>query len=179
MCCRLRFLVLFALCFLQAIIAFAQSGNYTAFTVKDGLPSNYIYRLQEDDKGFLWVATDAGLARFDGKNFQVYTTKNGLPDNEVIAVLKEKDGRIWAECFSRMPVYFDEVQNRFVAPQIKDSTLTNIHNMSGLATRILKNSGISYGNNDNWIVFKDGKQKEYPSVLQKFSHPPIILEEYT
>jgi len=178
MYCRLRFLVLFALYFLQAIMAFAQSGNYTAFTVKDGLPSNYIYRLQEDDKGFLWVATDAGLARFDGKNFQVYTTKNGLPDNEVIAVLKEKDGRIWAECFARMPVYFDEVRNRFLPPQIKDSTLANIHNSMAYATRILKNSGIIYSNNDNWIVFKDAKQKEYPSVLQKFPAAPLILEEY-
>lgn len=178
MCCRLRFLFLFALCFLQAIIAFAQSGKYTSFTVKDGLPSNYIYLILEDDKGFLWVSTDAGLARFDGKNFQIYTTKNGLPDNEVLSVMKEKDGRIWAECFARMPVYFDEVQNRFVAPQIKDSTLTDINNTVGLATRILKNGGISYSNRDNWIVFKDAKQKEYPSVLQKFPSPPIILEEY-
>ena len=168
----------FLLLFLQAFFCFAQNGNYTAFTVKDGLPSNYIYLIVEDDRGFLWVATDAGLARFDGKNFQVYTTKNGLPDNEVIAVLKEKDGRIWAECFAHMPVYFDEVQNRFLRPQINDSILKNISNSMGLGIRILKNGGISYGNRDNWIVFKDAKQKEYPSVLQKFPANPIILEEY-
>ncbi len=72
-----------------------------------------VYRCLEDDKGFLWVATDARVARFDGKHFQVFTTAEGLPDNEVLAVVKENDGRIWVNCFKQGPAYFDEVSNRF------------------------------------------------------------------
>src|ERR1700712_2394265 len=93
----------------------AQQQKYTAFTINDGLPSNYIYRCIEDNKGFLWVATDAGIARFDGTHFQVFTTRDGLPDNEVLAVVKEDNGRIWVNCFKQSPAYFDELQNRFIS----------------------------------------------------------------
>ena len=99
----------------------AQQQKYSAFTVNDGLPSNYVYRTIEDNRGFLWVATDAGIARFDGKHFQVFTIKDGLPDNEVLAVVKEKNGRIWVNCFKQSPAYFDEVKNRFI--NAKDDTL--------------------------------------------------------
>src|SRR5690606_40545122 len=94
--------------------AFAQQQEYLVYTTKDGLPSNHIYQTVEDNKGFLWVATDAGIARFDGKYFQVFTTENGLPDNEVLSVVKEKNGQIWVNCFGQAPAYFDEVQNRFI-----------------------------------------------------------------
>ena len=64
----------------------AQNGGYSlfrSFTVADGLPSNHIYNCVEDNQGFLWVTTDAGIARFDGKHFQTFTTRDGLPDDEV------------------------------------------------------------------------------------------------
>src|ERR1700733_9869898 len=100
----------------------AQQPKYTAYTVNDGLPSNNVYRCIEDNKGFLWVATDAGIARFDGKHFQVFTTKDGLPDNEVLAVVKENNGRIWVNCFKQKPAWFDEVKNRFINAK-EDSSL--------------------------------------------------------
>ncbi|MBC7651938.1 MAG: hypothetical protein H7101_09320, partial [Deinococcales bacterium] len=110
----MRFIyVTVAICFFT-VAGKAQQPNYTAFTVNDGLPSNYIYRAVEDNNGFLWVATDAGIARFDGKHFQVFTTQHGLPDNEVLAIVKENNGRIWVNCFKQSPAYFDEVQNRFI-----------------------------------------------------------------
>src|ERR1700749_4836639 len=104
----------FMLFIFTGIICRAQQLKYTSFTVNDGLPSNNVYRCVEDNKGFLWVATDAGIARFDGKRFQVFTTREGLPDNEVLAVAKEQNGRIWVDCFRQRPAYFDEIKNRFI-----------------------------------------------------------------
>jgi len=82
--------MLFLIVIFYGLFAKAQEQNYTAFTVKDGLPSNNIYACVEDNHGFLWIASDAGITRFDGKYFKVFTTKDGLPDNEVLAVVKEK-----------------------------------------------------------------------------------------
>ena len=59
----------------------AQDAGYTvfkSFTVADGLPSNHIYNCMEDNQGFLWITTDAGISRFDGKHFQNFTTKDGF-----------------------------------------------------------------------------------------------------
>ncbi len=85
------------------------------FTTKEGLPSNHIYDIVEDNKGFLWVTSDNGLARFDGKNFYTYTVKNGLPSNDVLQVITDQDGIVWANCYKELPSYFDETANTFVS----------------------------------------------------------------
>ncbi|MBC7866313.1 MAG: histidine kinase, partial [Gloeobacteraceae cyanobacterium ES-bin-316] len=52
-------------------------------SINDGLVSNYIRRLFQDSKGFLWIATYEGLSRYDGHSFTNYSTANGLPHNMV------------------------------------------------------------------------------------------------
>ena len=94
---------------------YAQNYNLTnTFTTNDGLPSNLVYETVLDNDGFLWVATDNGISRFDGKRFINYSTKDGLPSNDVIQVFKQNDGTIWANCYKQPPSYFDKKHNRFV-----------------------------------------------------------------
>ena len=40
--------------------------------VGDGLPHNTTRRIVQDKRGFLWVATLVGLARFDGREFKLF-----------------------------------------------------------------------------------------------------------
>src|SRR5687767_2908331 len=96
------------------IISTAQNGGYSlfrTFTVADGLPSNHIYNCMEDDQGFLWVTTDAGIARFDGKIFQTFSVRDGLPDDEVLDAITEKNGRMWVNCFKQGAAYYDSKKN--------------------------------------------------------------------
>ena len=141
----MRFVVSFSLIFFMLLTCKAQQATYTAFTVDDGLPSNYIYGCVEDDKGFLWIATDAGIARFDGEHFQVFTTRQGLPDNEVLEVVKEKNGCIWVNCFKQSPAYFDEVQNRFINAK-EDSNLAKVSGTGIMRVYALQNGGVMYAN---------------------------------
>lgn len=73
----------------------AQHYNYTQFTIKDGLASNTVYDVKQDKEGFIWMATDAGLSRFDGRNFVTYTLQDGLPSNEVLYLYPDSKGRLW------------------------------------------------------------------------------------
>jgi hypothetical protein len=138
----------------------AQTKTYTAFTTRDGLPSNYIYRAIEGNDGYLWVATDAGIARYDGKRFQTFTTDNGLPDNEVLSIAKEINGRIWVNCFKQKPAYFDEIKNRFI--NAKENPLLNqiIEGTSEMNFFPLKNGGMMFSNEKAISIFKEvnGKQ---------------------
>jgi ligand-binding sensor domain-containing protein len=74
--------LLIILVFLPFISAICQDYPMIHFTVDEGLPSNTIYNTYRDSKGFIWIATDKGIARYNGIKFTVYTTFNGLPDNE-------------------------------------------------------------------------------------------------
>jgi ligand-binding sensor domain-containing protein/two-component sensor histidine kinase len=130
----------------------AQQQNYTAFTVNNGLPSNHIYQCLEDNKGFLWVATDAGIARFDGKHFQVFTTQNGLPDNEVLQIAKEANGTIWVNCLRQSPAYFDEVQNRFINAN-ENKSFAKVNGTTNMNLIPLPDSGMLYKNEKGSFIF--------------------------
>lgn len=93
---------------------YAQQPAYTYYTIRDGLPSNDIYNCIEDKKGFLWIATENGLSRFDGKNFKNYYSAQGLPDNDILSVELDSAGKIWIMPFQKSPAYYDEKTDRFI-----------------------------------------------------------------
>ena len=58
--------------------------------VEDGMSSNYVVSVTQDKKGYLWIATESGLNRFDGRQFNIYTKNNsGLSGNELNVVLAD------------------------------------------------------------------------------------------
>ena len=71
----------------------AQDRVFKFFNLKDGLPSNNIFKIRFDQKGFLWIAHDKGISRYDGNTFKnynnpsqksnVYTDLYIGPDNTV------------------------------------------------------------------------------------------------
>lgn len=84
----------------------SQEVFYNNFTIKDGLPSNNIYNLIEDRNGFIWIATDRGVSRYDGVKFTNFSSENGLPDNDVLHIEEDSAGRIWFMSFASEPGYY-------------------------------------------------------------------------
>ncbi len=54
----------------------------------------------------IWLGTDNGLARFDGKKFRNYQVKDGIPDPEVLSLETDIEGRLWLSCFRKSPCYY-------------------------------------------------------------------------
>ena len=131
-------------------ISFSQSTQTIFYTTNDGLPSNSIYRSILDDRGFLWIATDNGLAKFDGKNFKIYTTAHGLPDNEITDIFMDSSHRIWVAPFRRTTAYYNPVKDRFenadTDPELQKIELANSNRGS-----ILQYGGIAFCNNQSKI----------------------------
>ena len=70
-------------------------GLWKGFTVEDGLPSNVVFDIFQDDKGYLWIGTRGGLCRYDGAHFTTFTTEDGLPDNRIWAITQDSHGDLW------------------------------------------------------------------------------------
>ncbi len=75
--------------------ATAQSPLVQHLTTSEGLPSNGVYKIFQDSKKFIWFATDAGVARYDGSKFTYFRKQDGLSSNDVIDIHEDSFGRIW------------------------------------------------------------------------------------
>ncbi len=54
-------------------------ANFTRHTTREGLSNNYVTSIQQDAQGYIWIATDAGLNRFDGNRFTQYHSSGNAP----------------------------------------------------------------------------------------------------
>ncbi len=113
--------IIFLLLFFCSTHAFGQDFSLLHFTVEDGLPSNVIYHVYRDSKGFLWICTDKGVARYNGIRFEKFTTLNGLADNEIFSCQEDKEGRLWFASYNGELSYFkdDSFHNAQNTPFLK------------------------------------------------------------
>lgn len=177
---RNKFIHIVCICILLCCgtFGFSQSTQTIYYTTKDGLPSNSIYRCILDNHGFLWIATDNGLAKFDGKSFKTYTTANGLPDNEITDIFIDSSNRIWVTPFRRSTAYYNPANDRFenedTDPELKKVELGNANRGS-----VLQFGGMAFCNNNrDFFIYKDGKAKVYKGILEKLNSltPEKIIE---
>ncbi len=77
----------------------AQTPSLIHFEVGSGLPSNEVYDLKIDSKGFLWVGTSEGLVRYDGNSFMLLNHAKSR-GNAVTGILEDKTGAIWCHNFN-------------------------------------------------------------------------------
>nr|WP_044655497.1 two-component regulator propeller domain-containing protein [Bacteroides acidifaciens] len=83
------FLLLSCLLLQFSTVSNAQTYPYTLqhLDVEDGLSNNYVTDITQDKRGCLWVATEGGVSRFDGKRFKVFNASNsGITGNSLNAL---------------------------------------------------------------------------------------------
>lgn len=75
------------------------NSTFTSYTVNDGLPSNFVFRIQEDADYRLWVSSTRGLFRFNpiNKSVKTYTKADGLLTDQFNynSSYKDSDGRMY------------------------------------------------------------------------------------
>ncbi len=73
--------------------------RFQPFPLLDQSVIGRVNQIIQDRTGFVWMAGQHGLARFDGFDLQVYTAQNtngGLPGEIVNCLSLDADGRLWA-----------------------------------------------------------------------------------
>ncbi|MEK9629643.1 MAG: two-component regulator propeller domain-containing protein [Nitrospinota bacterium] len=78
-------------------LSLLDTKNFTFrnFTTEEGLPGNFILSIEEDLSGNLWIGTNNGLSRFDGKVFQNFSRINGLKSKFIFSLEAAKDHSLW------------------------------------------------------------------------------------
>ena len=87
----MKHFILICLCLITFFTKAQTQYKSLHFTTDEGLPSNIIYSITEDNFGNIVLGTDNGLSVFNGNEFDNYNVKDGLVNPYVVSVYKEKD----------------------------------------------------------------------------------------
>ncbi|MBD2704641.1 response regulator [Spirosoma sp. BT702] len=110
------------------ITALAQSGKL--FTVENGLSGSVVSDIHQDRSGFLWIATEDGLNRFDGIKFTIYRhdKKNdtGILSNLLQTLFEDKAGRMYVGSLEGLQ-YYDPATDSFhkIPLKLDDGTIVS------------------------------------------------------
>lgn len=76
---------------------FAQQKAYHVrhFSIGDGLSHRQVNDIVQDDQGFLWIGTEAGLDRYDGYSFKHWDHRYGLSPGPVSMICLDHEGWLW------------------------------------------------------------------------------------
>ncbi len=98
------------------------TGKFHHVTAADGLASDSVYGMVEDDGGLLWISTNNGLSRYDPSNgrFKNYDVRDGLQSNEFNggAFFKSSSGELFFGGINGFNSFFPDLirGNRRIPP---------------------------------------------------------------
>ena len=105
------------------------SAQFSSISSRQGLSDNNINAIVQDHRGLLWIATEAGLNRFDGHSIETYTHgkyPDALPDDEIVTMELTADNKLWLGTESGGLILFDIDRLKFTrigAPGTSSSRL--------------------------------------------------------
>ncbi len=84
----------------------ATEYRYRHLSIQDGLSNHVVFDIMQDSQGFIWIASEGGLDRYDGYEFKSFwndpSTPNGLRSNIVSRILESHNGDtpyLWLDAF--------------------------------------------------------------------------------
>lgn len=104
----------------------------TTYTTKNGMPSNNVQAIVEDEKGFIWLATQNGLSRFDSAQFTNYSRNKiddySLPNKLVEDLMLMPNGQLWMSINEVGITVFDKEASQFKSIKNTHSKLFDMPN---------------------------------------------------
>ena len=73
----------------------SNNATFKHYGVDQGLPQSQVRVLHQDPSGYLWIGTQGGLARYNGREFTRFTSAEGLAGNQIESIASDSDGRLW------------------------------------------------------------------------------------
>ena len=162
--------ILFLCLSLQVSSQKLESNLISRYSTEQGLSNNTVHSVLQDNNGFIWIATEEGLNKFDGKNFTQFAINKGrysLSHNRTQTMLLAPDGNIWAGTSDGLNIY-DNKSDSIIKVRDNTSPLKLIYNdITTLAAGVDKSRTWigTYGNGVNY--FDWDKSQFYALSLPK------------
>ena len=136
----------------------AQRYSFQSYGQAEGLTNLTALALLQDRSGFLWVATQNGVFRYDGSRFESFNSEQGLPASRVNSLYEDFDGSILAATASGLA--------RFSSGRFRRVSSRSTARREGIAT---DRSGRIFLANDDGLVVESDVSKRIVSSEPAYS----------
>lgn len=135
------------------------------WSLQQGLPQISVQAIAQDQRGYLWAGTQAGLARFDGIRFVTYTPNDtpGLPSIRIRSLYLGKSGKLWIGTYKGLAVHDGSTFSTIAMAGKGDASVLDIFDIEEVDGRLMVAS------NQGLHVLQDGvlqRQPGSPAVTQ-------------
>ena len=108
-------LVMLSYTAIASTISLESALKFKTLSTQDGLSQSYVFSIAQDKQGFIWIATEDGLNRYDGQAFTHYRHNDNKPhsiaDNFIRKVFVDKQGTLWIGTNNGLSRYNPELDN--------------------------------------------------------------------
>lgn len=113
----------------------AQELIFENISSRIGLPSAECYNVTQDLQGYIWIATEQGLLRFDGTRTRTFGAKENLPEKATYAATLDRSGKMWfVTSKNRILVFENDSLKEFRYPT-EPTKLPGLVNLGYMASR--------------------------------------------
>lgn len=130
--------------------------KFENFTIEQGLPQATVETMVQDKRGYLWIGTNDGLARYNGYEFKVYRNEIGINStivgNYIVDLKIDKDNNLWAATttgLSKIDLNTYNIRNYTEEDGLKNVNITCILVNSENHILIATSNGLYVYNNIN------------------------------
>jgi signal transduction histidine kinase/ligand-binding sensor domain-containing protein len=168
-----RALHLFALwtaCIITSQQTPAQQLNtygHQEWSTENGLPQNSVHQIFQTRDGYIWIATEGGIARFDGINFTVFNheTDHAFTSDDICCLTQDTTGTLWIGTADGLLAYSSGKFHRYsTAEGLPSSTITALAALDDGSLLILTPSGLVRFNQQKFATVSTPST---PTVLSK------------
>jgi hypothetical protein len=152
------------------VLLHAQHSGRQNINSEDGLPSSECYSVMQDSKGYIWISTNKGAVRYNGRDMIVLNSGNGLTDNTVLGTFEDFSGKIWFRNYSGKLCYYYKNSVYSIAGNEKILGILNKRIISGL-----------YSDKQNTLyatIYGSEDLVKIPSA-GNYAHPELISRDTT
>jgi ligand-binding sensor domain-containing protein/signal transduction histidine kinase len=139
---------------------------------EEGLAQNTVNALLQDSHGFVWIATQGGLHRFDGQELRVWQQRpddpDSLPDSFVTGLTEDPSGWLWVGSHSGAIAHLDLASGRV---KVQQTAFEDIEPAPREVTAFVFEQGVGLWIGDRAGVLLLPEGEDIARRVADFSHP--------
>ncbi|MDX1650866.1 MAG: adenylate/guanylate cyclase domain-containing protein [Brumimicrobium sp.] len=161
----IKFLLLLQVVFFLSFFSSGQENiQFKNYTINDGLSQSVVSCIVQDKLGALWLGTQDGINRFNGKNFEVFSADKGydISNEYVHTAIADVKGNLWFGTYNGLTKYNPHTE-KFNSFQLENKSRLEIHSIA------------ADGQNNLWIGTAFGRIYHFDALTNKFT----LIDEQT